>query len=292
MEKVKLSLVIPVYNTEEWLERCLNSVVDQNYDFYEVIIVNDGSTDHSGEIIDRFVRKYSFIRVINQQNKGVSGARNSGMLNAKGEYIAFIDSDDFIDPTFCKVMMGKANGSDVVICGHRSYYYGEFKKNYIIIPPKRKDRYEAASEFFKKENCAHIVVTKVFRKEMLLKNHILFEEGRLFEDMLFSFDVICHAERFEFVDKILYTYWRHTDSLSVKANVSKLDDYRYGVNRVIEQKYKVFGKESFHQEIMLWMLNNIFSLGKFYLNSTEITREQYEKVFREFEKLLDLYKYN
>lgn len=101
---VAVSVVVPVYNVEKYIERCLDSLVRQKFGYeYEIIIVNDGTKDNSMTIADRFASKYDFIRIITQQNAGLSAARNTGLANARGEYIAFIDSDDFVSPfTFPK----------------------------------------------------------------------------------------------------------------------------------------------------------------------------------------------
>lgn len=101
---VAVSVVVPVYNVEKYIERCLDSLVRQKFGYeYEIIIVNDGTKDNSMTIADRFASEYDFIRIITQQNAGLSAARNTGLANARGEYIAFVDSDDFVSPfTFPK----------------------------------------------------------------------------------------------------------------------------------------------------------------------------------------------
>ena len=96
--KPAVSIVVPVYNVEAYLEKCLDSLVNQNFDNYEVIIVNDGSTDKSKEIAQRYENKYSNVVLIDQKNKGLGGARNTGIEAVKGEYILFVDSDDYIHP--------------------------------------------------------------------------------------------------------------------------------------------------------------------------------------------------
>ena len=114
----KISVVVPVYNVEKFLERCLNSIVNQTFKDIEIICVNDGSTDNSRKILDKYTN-YSNIKIIDQINAGLSEARNTGLLNAKGEYIAFIDSDDYIDPNFFEVLYNTAfeKNSDIECAG-------------------------------------------------------------------------------------------------------------------------------------------------------------------------------
>ena len=119
----KISLIIPVYNVQEYIEKALQSVVNQTFKDFEVIIVNDGSKDQSVEIVKKFIRKYDNFRLINQENQGLSGARNTGLKEAKGEYIAFIDSDDFIENNFLEELYNLAvdNDADISYCNCKIY---------------------------------------------------------------------------------------------------------------------------------------------------------------------------
>ena len=105
---MKISVIVPVYNVEDYLEKCLTSIVEQNFQDYEIIIVNDGTTDNSEKIIENFIEKYSEkIIYIKQENKGLGGARNTGICHAKGEYLMFVDSDDYIAPNMLQVAYDK-----------------------------------------------------------------------------------------------------------------------------------------------------------------------------------------
>lgn len=122
---VAVSVVVPVYNVEKYIERCLDSLVRQKFGYeYEIIIVNDGTKDNSMTIADRFASEYDFIRIITQQNAGLSAARNTGLANARGEYIAFVDSDDFVSPFYISEMYTLAvkNNADIVQCRYCNYF--------------------------------------------------------------------------------------------------------------------------------------------------------------------------
>ena len=104
-KKTLISIIVPVYNTEKHIERCLDSIMKQDYPNFEVILVNDGSTDESGIIIQKYKEKYKNISYIKQENKGVGAARNAGIKVAKGDYISFVDSDDFIMEDYCSHLL-------------------------------------------------------------------------------------------------------------------------------------------------------------------------------------------
>lgn len=115
----QVSVIIPVYNCSKYLDKCLSSVMAQSYRNLDVIVINDGSTDNSGEIIREYTRRYANISMIEQENKGVSAARNKGVENALGEYLLFLDGDDYIGENYVKALVEAAqiNASDLVICG-------------------------------------------------------------------------------------------------------------------------------------------------------------------------------
>ena len=115
-----VSIIVPVYNVEKYIERCVNSLLNQTYKNYEIILVDDGAIDQSGIICDRLQRKYSCIRTIHQNNLGVSAARNTGIRNARGEYIAFVDGDDFVDKKYIDILLKSLNKykADIACCRH------------------------------------------------------------------------------------------------------------------------------------------------------------------------------
>lgn len=138
-EKVKggrmvlLSFIVPVYNTEKYLEKCLNSILNQTCKDFEVIVINDGSKDDSDKILKKYEEKYSEqLRVIRQENHGIGYTRNKGIELAAGKYITFIDSDDAIEPTYCEKLCGMAekNNLDMVVCDYYEVYEMSGEKKY------------------------------------------------------------------------------------------------------------------------------------------------------------------
>lgn len=121
MEEYLISIIIPVYNAERYLENCLNSVINQTYSKLEIILVNDGSTDNSVEICEKYEKKDNRIKVFNQQNKGGAAARNFGILNSKGKFISFIDSDDWVDNRYIEILYNNIVNlkADLSVCGYQ-----------------------------------------------------------------------------------------------------------------------------------------------------------------------------
>lgn len=245
----KLSIIIPVYNVEKYLEECLNSVYKIKLD-KEVILVNDGSLDNSLKILRKYKEKYDEETIIiDQENKGLSGARNSGLKIAKGEYISFIDSDDMVLPDVYKEVYekGKLDNLDIII-GTGSYYYSgsEVKnfrrnkklselgiitgKNYLIQSSKlRSYREEVWDDFYK--------------REFLIKNNLKFKEGIYHEDVLFSFEAFIKSERVRFYNYPFYLYRQRENSITKNMNIKNYIDKKI----ILLEMLKIIDKEKFYK---------------------------------------------
>jgi len=210
----KVSIIIPVYNVERYLRTCLDSVVNQTLQGIEIIAVNDGSTDNSLKILEEYQSRYSDrMRVISTENHGVSHARNLGLSMASGEYIQFVDSDDFIEPQMSEKLYNKAkqNNNDIVICGRFNVYEREhinelnkeaakliyLNRNFIL--PESKYEFAQILPF---------PWDKLFRRSLL--EGLEFPEKMRFEDLAFVYKVCCRAKSIGIVDEPLYNYRRTT----------------------------------------------------------------------------------
>lgn len=182
-ECFKVSVIVPVFNIENYVGTCINSLLDQTYDNYELIIVNDGSTDKSLEIVNSFLEKFpNRIKVISKENGGLSSARNCGLEHASGDYISFVDGDDFVDIDYLeKLIEYLDNGNiDVVISGHKTVKTsGELIDRIKVASNKEFELYGKPGVFI---SCA-----KLYKKEFLFKNNLFFPVGKLYEDIAFSF---------------------------------------------------------------------------------------------------------
>ena len=221
--KPKISVIVPVYNVEKYIEECLNSIINQTLKDIEIIIVNDGSTDKSYKIIDRISRKDSRITVINQENSGVSKARNVGMMSAKGDYISFIDPDDYIKKDMLEKMytLAEKNNCEVVQCNYNIYNNEEYSEIHQNIKPNKVLEKNEIENYLK---CGLIdgslttyVWDKIYKTKFLKENKLKFNEDlSMFEDWYFIMDLVSRIKKFIFLPENLYYYRIVLNSLSRK----------------------------------------------------------------------------
>ena len=208
----QVSIIIPVFNVLEYLDECLNSVVNQTYKELEIIVVDDGSTDGSGEKCDEWSRKDNRITVIHKANGGVSRARNVGIKAAHGQYIGFVDSDDWIDPNMYERLVTAIGDADIVCCGYVDYPMGT-----LDLPVKRGIKKaepcsieEAYIHIYEKNGYFMSIWNKLFSREALIKNGNLIEMDTSIiwgEDELWLACVMSNCRKVAFVPEALY-YWR------------------------------------------------------------------------------------
>ena len=212
----KFSIIIPVYNVEKYLKKCLESIKNQSYKDYEVIIVNDGSTDKSKDILDEYDYK-----VINQKNQGLSVARNNGVKKAKGEYLIFVDSDDYIEKDLLKELnKSLTDNPDLVRFQIREVYGDNTKKDYNEEPFTNKNGVEAFSILCK----YHFVENAwayLYRKDFYLKNKFSFKKGAIHEDFGLVPLVIMKAKIVNSISYIGYNYLQRENSIMSEKNYEK-----------------------------------------------------------------------
>lgn len=209
-----ISIIVPAYNVENYIGRCLDSILDQTFRDLEILITDDGSTDDTGKIIDRYAEKDPRIRVIRQENRGLSGARNSALALATGDYIGFVDGDDYIAPDMYESMYREAEscGASLAVCAYRAFTdpaENTDGKDAALYSGKvyPMDRTEALEAFICDNRPFHIyysVWSKLFRKDII--EGLSFPEGRNSEDILFSTKALIRSERTVFIDRPLYYY--------------------------------------------------------------------------------------
>lgn len=192
----KLSLIVPVYNSDLYLHRCIDSILNQSFKDYELILIDDGSIDLSGIICDEYAEQNENIKVIHQINKGVSAARNVGLKNAKGEWVAFIDSDDELVDGGLNLLIGKtSNDVDLVICGYTVHdTMGSIVYEYNHYYEKKLDYIEGLKEMYVPSNHRYqgYLWNKLYRNEVIVRNNLEFNEDIYFnEDRLFITQYIC-----------------------------------------------------------------------------------------------------
>lgn len=206
MSNIKISIIIPVYNTEKYIKKCLNSIVKQSIDNIEIIIVNDGSPDKSDIIIKEFEKKYNNIIYLVKENGGLSSARNLGLSYATGEYIGFIDSDDYVKEDMYLKLYTKAieEDADIVICDMKYDKNGEDISGTCFEDFGTLNKYEAMSKYLEHNYFKSHAQNKIYKKKLF--NNIRFPEGKLFEDVATFYKLVDQSERVSFVNEKLYIY--------------------------------------------------------------------------------------
>lgn len=241
----KISIILPVYNTEVYLPECIESILAQTFSDFELLVINDGSADRSGDICEQFALKDSRIKVFHQENKGVSAARNLGLDNAAGEYIMFCDSDDIVMPEWCAELLNLAETTESeVMCGYYEIY-DEYEKERLFSEVEDITvLYENMYIYSYTAGFSPFLVIRIFRKEIIEKNNIRFIEGRqLSEDALFVLEYYTFADhkKFSILNKPLYKYRFLKDSLTHKY---KTDEFQKALLPYKERKRLIFNKEN------------------------------------------------
>ncbi len=229
---MKISVVIPVYNVKPYLERCVNSVLRQSYKDLEIILVDDGSTDGSSELCDQIATKDQRFRVIHQKNQGLSGARNTGIREAAGEYIIFMDSDDFwlIDDGL-EAVMRHCEETTELICFKIVNIWKDGRQslspdyNLEIISRQSNTQvlfsYLIKSQLFNPSACQFVV-----RKKNLIENKVFFPQRKIGEDFFWQMHLWQHVRNVKMANVNLYGYWHRQDSITT-APVSILAYQEY-----------------------------------------------------------------
>lgn len=208
-----ISIIVPVYKAEEYIARCIESIQYQTYENLEIILVDDGSPDKSGQICDEYAKDDERIVVIHQENKGISGARNSGLDIAKGEYIGLVDSDDFIHPDmYAKLMKNLLkNDAQIAMCRYQNTYDSEMDEHIAEGTANVITREEAFDELFRYHSIAMIVVwNKLYKRELF--DHIRYPQDKIYEDERTTYQLIYAAEKMVCINSPYYYYFQSDDS--------------------------------------------------------------------------------
>lgn len=220
-----ISVIIPVYNVESYLRKCLDSVVKQTYKNIEIILVDDGSTDHCGEICDEYAQRDSRILVIHKANGGVASSRNTGLDNAKGEYIMWVDSDDWVEPTFCEKALELVleYHADIVCFGYNSFGPNNYNSPRRTNKPRILDKAEALKHIilFDEPSLFNAVWNRIYHHSLF--QNLRFPIGMVYEDNYVTYMLIHKATTIYISDELLYNYIRtRKDSLTgILNNKSK-----------------------------------------------------------------------
>ena len=241
---MKLSIIVPVYNVADFLTKCLESLLAQDLpqNEYEIIVVNDGSTDNSGEIAQQYADKYANIKLINQANQGLSGARNTGIKHAKGEHIQFVDSDDYIEENVLGGLMKQVEQEDLDVLRfkYQNVRINNTFKEYEIFKPYKSDSFlfddyspcvtDGVTFLNERFGTACYAVMFIIRKTIL--ENCVFKQGIYFEDTEWTPRMLIKTQRVASTDTIVYNYLMREGSITKAINKDKQ-------RKVVEDKIKL-----------------------------------------------------
>lgn len=262
----KISVIIPVYNVEKYLSECVNSVLVQDFQNYEMILVDDGSTDNSGKICDEYASKYSQIKVIHKENGGLSDARNFGIKEAQGDYLMFLDSDDFWQGSNrlaeISSIIETQNQPDIILYGITPFFDSKENTQLNVFPSissskvtndfQKDFKYLVENFIYKATGC-----DKVIKRDIVIDNQLFFPEGKLHEDVAWCYDIISYIKTYNVYSECFYCYRRErAGSITYRLREKPVLDIIDIVYKRVENHTNLEAKNTF---LFLWGYINIIA---------------------------------
>ena len=216
-----ISIIVPAYNVEKYIKACLDSIIAQTYSNFEVIVINDGSTDQTEKMLNEYESNPK-IQIFSQKNGGLSAARNRGIKLANGELVCFIDSDDSVKSDYLEKLAApffEDSDIDITVCG----YQEKFEKSEInhVLKPQKISGYQATKDLLIKQQDFDVLAwNKLYRKKLFVSHHIEYPAGQIHEDNLTTYKLFSHAQKVVYISDVLYIYQR-THSEITKNPYSK-----------------------------------------------------------------------
>ncbi|MCM1180028.1 MAG: glycosyltransferase [Clostridium sp.] len=277
MEKLYVSIIIPAYNVEKYITRCLESVSVQTYSNFEAIVINDGSSDGTLELVQKFVQRDSRFKLINQENKGLSGARNMGLKIAKGQYITFIDSDDWVHYDYLKSMVEVAvkTNADIVSVKETVTDREINMQNEAVVYKIYNKR--CADCLFKIED-SNYAWGKLIQRKLFDGFEVFFSEGRHYEDIGSMYKLYDKCRILACIKNKYYYYYMHQGSITSVRNLKDVNDKLFFVAEMkdyaLSQEYKYWG-----YYILVKLFGVVSDLNKIQELSKEEHRNYLDKVY-------------
>lgn len=211
-EKDLISIIIPIFNVEKYLQRCLDSVIGQTYERLEIILINDGSTDNCEKIMKDYAKNDLRIKCIMKSNGGLSSARNMGIDHARGQYLCFIDSDDYVSPDFVETLYKNIKQNDADICWCDAYFKFNEREELLKFDKKSVWLFQNSA-----------VWNKMYKRDLFLENNIHFFEGIWYEDLEITPRLMTKSRKSVYVEKALYYYVQNEKSITRTFTKKVLD---------------------------------------------------------------------
>ena len=259
MQNNKISVIVPVYNVLPYIEKCINSLICQTYKNLEIILVDDGSCDGSGEICDKYAQKYKNIIVFHKNNEGLSSARNVGLVHVTGDYIGFVDSDDYIEQDMYEKMLQTMNNSKSDMCVCSFVREKENSQRHVVLNDFDIQGLEYFKLFADKESMPYVVIWNKLFKVDLLKG-LKFPEDKIHEDQWVIHYIVSRAKKISLISSELYHYTDRINGLSKGSDFSKhFDDYDALFDRI------EFLKKMNYIDLLKYCDEHLFNISHFYI---------------------------
>jgi len=278
MDNSKVSIIVPVYNVEQYLDDCIKSILNQSYQNIEIILVDDGSQDNSGAICDKYASLDTRINVIHKENSGVSDARNCGIHAATGKYIVFVDSDDTVDTDYVKILSDEILNSefDCIICGYRTCYPKQkidvcVESNISIY--KIDENEKLITQIFN-QRLLHSPCNKIYKKEYITE---YFDPSiAMGEDLMFNLKYLRKIVNVKVISDVLYNYIIHPGSAVTTYKTKRMNDMIQMINSLISFYSDLFENQSCSNSIINYCLREIDGLYRHLFRGTNTKAERKE----------------
>lgn len=273
--KYRFSVIVPVYNVEAYLDRCMRSLTGQERDACEILLIDDGSTDLSGGMCDRYAREFENVKTFHKKNGGLSSARNYGIDRAEGEYLLFVDSDDYVETSMCRILTDRLKECpDADLISFDGVEESGQEKCGLKRIPAEKETVKSGREFlldcYRTRNLNVQAWLYAFRKEFLYEKQLRFKEGILHEDVEFTPRALLEAESILTVPDFIYHYIVREGSISTKKNKEKnIRD----LFRTLEEQCELAEKQD--GELKKWMKNEALNSYLNMVQEAEMYRPEY-----------------
>ena len=281
-----ISVIVPIYNVEKYLEKCVNSILNQSYSDLEIILVDDGSPDRCPEICDQYADKDKRIRVIHKKNGGLSDARNAGLDIAKGEYISFIDSDDYIDPLMFEKMMDSImeTEADICICGYQEVDEEGTVLKSITQPSQVITQKEAFSYLMDGNVFYAIMCNKVFKRDIFENRNLRFPVGKIHEDEFIIHYLYGECCGISVLNNVFYHYFTRSESIMHLQRLSsrEFDDVEVYLDRA--KYFHSINLENYAAQLLCYIPND--SVRVFHLARHDAdTKDRVRRIKSDFKRV-------
>lgn len=256
----KISVIVPVYNVEKYLRKCFDSLVNQTLKDIEIIIINDGSPDNSKEIIDEYAKKYpKMIKALHKENGGLGDARNDGVKMSKGEYIAFVDSDDFVEIDMFEKLYSQAikDKADLVICGY-NVYNEDYK---LLYSTPSIDDSVSDNRMINIVLGDNAVWNRLYKRELIVDNKMKFRTRVWYEDIDYKINVLLHSKKISTIKDGLYNYLVRQGSIMNNSNIEKNLEILAAFDQILEYCKLAKKTKKYSAEIEYLAIQHILIAG-------------------------------